>query len=37
MVTDLIRTRWEFWFVGVGSMVVTVVCLVVYFRRKGWV
>ena len=37
LVTDLIRTRWEFWVLGVGSMVVTVVCLVIYFRRKGWV
>jgi magnesium transporter len=37
LVTDLIRTRWEFWLVGVGSMVVTVLCLLVYFRRKGWV
>jgi magnesium transporter len=37
MVTDLIRTRWEFWFAGVGSMVATVICLLIYFRRKGWV
>ena len=37
LVTDLIRTRWEFWVLGVGSMVATVVGLVIYFRRKGWV
>jgi magnesium transporter len=37
MVTDLIKTEWVFWIVGVGSMVATAVCLLIYFRRKGWV
>jgi magnesium transporter len=37
MVTDLIKTAWVFWIVGVGSMVATAVCLLIYFRRKGWV
>ena len=36
MVTHLINTTWTFWVIGVGSMAVTVVGLLVYFRRKGW-
>jgi magnesium transporter len=37
MVTDLIRDTWTFWVVGVGSMVLTCVILLVFFRRRGWV
>ena len=37
MVTHLIDTGWTFWVIGVGSIVVTVAGLFVYFRRKGWV
>jgi len=37
MVTDIIRTEWSFWVIGVGSMAATVVGLLLYFRRKGWV
>jgi magnesium transporter len=37
LVTSLIRDRWEFWVLGVGSMVVTCIALLIYFRRKGWV
>jgi magnesium transporter len=37
MVTDLIRSTWSFWVVGVGSMVTTCVVLLLFFRRKGWV
>jgi magnesium transporter len=37
MVTDLIRTPWTFWVIGVGSIAATVVGLLIYFRRKGWV
>ena len=36
LVTNLIRSDWTFYVVGVGSMVATCVALVVYFRRKGW-
>jgi magnesium transporter len=37
LVTDLIRTPWTFWVIGVGSMAATVVGLLIYFHRKGWV
>ncbi len=37
MITHLIDTAWVFWVIGVGSMVATVVGLMIYFRRKGWV
>lgn len=37
MVSHLIDTSWTFWIIGVGSMVVTVAALLVYFRRRGWV
>jgi magnesium transporter len=37
MVIHLINAEWTFWVIGVGSMVLTCVGLVVYFRRKGWV
>ena len=32
-----IGTAWWFWGLGVGSMTATVVVLVIFFRRKGWV
>ena len=32
-----IGTFWWFWGLGVGSMTATVVGLVIFFRRKGWV
>ena len=32
-----ITSPWFFWFAGVGSMAVTVLGLVIFFRRKGWV
>jgi magnesium transporter len=37
LVTHLITRPWTFWIVGVGSIVLTCVGLLVYFRRKGWV
>jgi magnesium transporter len=37
MVTDLIRSEWTFWVVGIGSMAATVAVLVLFFHRKGWV
>ena len=37
MVTHLINAEWSFWVIGVGSMVLTCIVLLVYFRRKGWV
>ena len=37
MVSHLIDAEWTFWVVGVGSMAATVVGLMFYFRRKGWV
>ena len=37
LVTQLIRTQWTFWAIGVGSMVATCLVLLVYFRRKGWI
>jgi magnesium transporter len=37
MVRDLIGSEWTFWVIGVGSMVATVVGLLAFFRRKGWV
>jgi magnesium transporter len=37
MVTDLIRTEWSFWVIGVGSMALTCIGLLIFFRRKGWV
>jgi magnesium transporter len=36
LVTHLITGSWTFWVVGVGSMVVTIIGLLLYFRRKGW-
>jgi magnesium transporter len=37
MVTDLIKSTWSFWVIGVGSIVATCVALLIFFRRKGWV
>jgi len=37
MVTHLITSAWTFWIVGVGSMAATVIGLLFFFRRKGWV
>ncbi len=37
MVTHLITHQWTFWVIGVGSMVLTCIALLIYFRRKGWV
>jgi magnesium transporter len=36
LVTDLIRSEWTFWAIGVGSMLATCVVLLGFFRRKGW-
>jgi magnesium transporter len=32
-----IRGTWAFWVIGIGSMVATVLALIVFFRRKGWI
>jgi magnesium transporter len=37
LVTHLIHATWTFWVIGVGSMVATVVALILFFHRKGWV
>jgi magnesium transporter len=37
LVTHLINDRWTFWVIGVGSIAATVLGLLVYFRRKGWI
>ena len=37
LVTDLIGDTWTFWVFGIGSMLVTCVVLLAYFRRKHWV
>ena len=37
LVNHVIHATWTFWALGVGSMVLTCIALVVYFRRKGWV
>jgi Mg2+ and Co2+ transporter CorA len=34
---DHISRGWTFWVGGVGSMLATVLCLLVFFRRKKWV
>jgi magnesium transporter len=36
-VTNLISAAWTFWVFGIGSMVVTCIALLAFFRRKGWV
>jgi magnesium transporter len=37
MVNHVITGTWSFWALGVGSMVLTCLVLLLYFRRKGWV
>jgi magnesium transporter len=37
LVTHLIRSEWTFWVIGVGSMLLTCLGLLVFFRRKQWV
>jgi magnesium transporter len=37
MVTHIINNTWTFWVLGLGSMALTCVGLLVFFRRKGWV
>jgi len=37
MVNHVIHATWTFWVLGIGSMVLTCVALLVFFRRKGWV
>jgi magnesium transporter len=32
-----IASAWTFWLLGIGSMVATVLVLLVFFRRKSWV
>jgi magnesium transporter len=36
LVTHAITREWTFWVIGVGSMALTCLALVIYFRRKGW-
>jgi magnesium transporter len=36
MVLHVINATWTFWVLGIGSMVVTVVGLLAFFWRKGW-
>jgi magnesium transporter len=31
-----IKSTWAFWVIGMGSMLLTVAGLVLFFRRKGW-
>jgi magnesium transporter len=37
LVAHLIKPAWTFWVVGVGSIALTCVALLAFFRRKGWV
>jgi magnesium transporter len=37
MVNHVINATWTFWVLGIGSMAITCVALLVFFRRKGWV
>jgi magnesium transporter len=37
MINQVIHASWTFWVLGVGSMVLTCVALLMFFRRKGWV
>jgi magnesium transporter len=37
LVNHVIHASWTFWVLGIGSMVLTCIALLVYFRRKGWV
>jgi magnesium transporter len=36
MVLHVINAPWAFWVLGIGSLVVTVAGLLVFFRRKAW-
>ncbi len=37
MVNHLIEDPWTFWVMGLGSMLLTCLALLAFFRRKGWV
>jgi magnesium transporter len=37
LVTHVITSSWSFWVLGVGSMALTCIALLVYFRRKHWI
>jgi magnesium transporter len=37
LVNHLIQPTWTFWVIGLGSMALTCVALVMFFRRRGWV
>jgi magnesium transporter len=37
LVNHVIGSEWTFWVLGLGSMAVTCLGLLVFFRRKGWV
>jgi len=37
LVNHLISPSWTFWAIGLGSMVATILGLLVFFRRRGWV
>jgi magnesium transporter len=37
MINHLIAGTWTFFVVGIGSMVLTCLGLLIFFRRKGWV
>ncbi|MEA2159832.1 MAG: magnesium transporter [Solirubrobacteraceae bacterium] len=37
MVNQVIHASWTFWVLGLGSMILTCVALLIFFRRKGWV
>ena len=34
---NAIRPAWAFWVIGIGSMVLTIAGLLLFFRRRGWV
>jgi magnesium transporter len=37
MVTHLIQKTWTFWVLGLGSMALTCIALLIFFRRKRWI
>jgi len=37
LVTHVINQTWTFWVIGIGSMALTCVALLLFFRQKGWV
>jgi magnesium transporter len=37
MITHIINTTWAFYALGLGSIVLTLAALLLFFRRKGWV